>query len=158
VVPWDPARSAPPSDSGPEAKGLSISNYESAWDKPFNPHEQKWVPPPRSPLPKGYDYTPPAPQPASYDTSSESETEEEVGTVESGGFHTSDLETPEGHKDGNKEKEKFIPVFPWEMRSRGPATRVFPGDDKGKGVTRPYDRRASLDKYDFTNAYNPFLH
>jgi len=31
---------------------------------------------------------------------------------------------------------------------------VFPGDDNGKGVIRPYDRRASLDKYDFTNAWD----
>ena len=91
MVTWDPARSAPPSDSGPEAQGLSISTYESAWDKPFNPDEPKWVPPPRSPLPEGYEYTPPPPPPESHDTSSESE--EEI--VEPCGYHTSDSESPE---------------------------------------------------------------
>ncbi len=153
LVIWDPAQSAPPADSGPEAKGLSISAYESAWDKPFNPNEPSWVPPPRSPLPKGYEYTPPPPPPESHDTSSDSE--EEIG--ESSGYHTSDSESPDDHKA--RPARGFTPVFPWEMRGqRQTATRVFPGDepenDKGKAVeARPSDRRASLEKYEFTNAY-----
>ena len=41
---------------------------------------------------------------------------------------------------------------------RQTATRVFPGDepakDKGKAIEAgPYDRRASFEKYEFTNAY-----
>jgi hypothetical protein len=144
---------------GPEAKGLSISNYEAAWDKPYNPNEPKWVPPPRSALPKGYNYTPPAPPPQgpeSHDTSSESELDEEISGIESSEYHTSDSESADNQRE-NKNENRFSPVFPWEMRSRGSATRVFPGDvnDQGKPIPRPYDRRASLDNYEFTNAYDP---
>ena len=158
MVTWDPARSAPPSDSGPEAKGLSISAYESAWDKPFNPDEPKWVPPPKSPLPKGYEYTPPPPPSESHDTSSDSE--EEI--AEPSGYHTSDSESPDDQKAHHT--KRYSPVFPWEMRGQRPtATRVFPGDepakDKGKAVeSRPYDRRASFEKYEFTNAYGQSIY
>ena len=155
MVTWDPARSAPPSDSGPEAIGLSISSYESAWDKPFNRDEPKWVPPPTNPLPTGYEYTPPPPPPPSesHDTSSDSEEE----TAEPGGYHTSDSESPDDQKE--HPTKRYTPIFPWEMRGqRQSATRVFPGDepikDKGKAVeAQPYDRRGSFEKYEFINAY-----
>src|SRR5271170_5429661 len=82
MVTWDPARTAPPADSGPEAKHLSISSYESAWDKPYNPNEPKWVPPPPAPLPKGFEYTPPPPPPESHDPSSDEDDEVEAAPVE----------------------------------------------------------------------------
>jgi glycogenin len=149
---WDPARSAPPSDSGPEAKGLSISAYESAWDKPFDPNEPKWVPPERTPLPEGYEYTPPSPPPEHHDTSSESEDE----VAEPSGYNTSDSESADDHRQ--RRTERYSPVFPWETRGqRQIATRVFPGDrppeDKGKAPrAQPFDRRVSFDNYGFTNA------
>lgn len=151
MVSWDPARSAPPQDAGPEGKNLSISTYESVWDKPFDPNEPKWVPPPRGPLPKGLDYIPPTPE--SHDYSSDSE-DEELNVVES----RSSSESPETLPG---EPERYAAVFPWETSGkRQSATRVFPGDaatkDKGKGIeARPSDRRASLDRYEFTNAYAP---
>jgi hypothetical protein len=150
MVTWDPARTAPPQDAEPEGKNLSISAYESVWDKPFDPNEPKWVPPPRGPLPKGLDYIPPAPE--SHDISSDSE-DEEVNVIES----RSSSESPENLP---VQTERYAPVFPWEMsENRLTATRVFPGDqpakDKGKILeARPYDRRASLEKYEFTNAYD----
>lgn len=152
MVTWDPARTAPPSDSGPEAKGLSISAYESAWDKPFDPNEPKWVPPERTPLPEGYEYTPPPPPPEHHDTSSESEDE----VVEISGYNTSDSESADDHRQ--RRAERYSPVFPWETRGqRQIATRVFPGDqppeDNGKAFeARPFDRRVSFDNYGFTNA------
>jgi hypothetical protein len=160
MVTWDPARSAPPADSGPEAKDLSIGAYQSAWDKPYNPNEPKWVPPARSPLPKGYEYTPPAPPPECHDTSSDSE-DEETPVVKSTRFSTSCSDTSED-KGLQQPQERIPAVFPWEMRGPRPnATRVFPGDEAMKSPpkapeARPYDRRASLDRYEFTNAYNPF--
>jgi len=174
---WDPSRSAPPSDAGPEAQTLKIATYESVWDKPYNPNEPRWVPPPRSPLPKGYEYTPPpqptsipepAPVPEIHDTSSESSIEEIIER-ESSGYHTSDSESPEDKHEKPKAavKERINPVFPWEMRGqRIVATRVFPGDDPPKSLVenkaipppRPYDRRASLDNYGFTNAYVSFTY
>ena len=151
MVTWDPARSAPPPDSEPEGKNLSISAYESVWDKPFNPDEPKWVPPPRQPLPKGLDYIPPAPSVESHDTSSDSE-DEELNTITSGSGS-------EYWEDPTTRTERYSAVFPWETSPKRPiATRVFPGDEaaKDKGPIlegRPYDRRASLEKYEFTNAY-----
>lgn len=154
MVTWDPARSAPPVDAGPEAHALSIAAYESAWDKPFNPDEPKWVAPPPSPLPKGYQYTPPAPPPKSYDSSDESEDETETMTVPPSS--RSDSEGPETPP----QIQQFNPIFPWETsQKRRIATRVFPGDvsatsAKGKSVeTIHADRRPSLDNYEFTNAY-----
>jgi glycogenin len=160
MVTWDPARSAPPPDSGPEARDLTISTYESAWDKPFNPHEPRWVPPPPAPLPRGYEYTPPPPAPPvpaaeSHDPSSDEEDE----PVEQSEYHTSDSESPEGGPGGGgeKQKERFGAVFPWEMRGqRQAATRVFPGDQPSKGKAPeevpPSERRPSLEKYEFSNA------
>jgi len=86
---------------------------------------------------------------------------------ESSGYHTSDSESPEDKHEKPKgaAKERINPVFPWEMRGqRTAATRVFPGDEPAKSMVenkvvpppRPYDRRASLDNYEFTNAYVPF--
>jgi glycogenin len=158
MVTWDPARSAPPADSEPEAKNLSIGAYQSAWDKPYNPNEPKWVPPPRSPLPKGFEYTPPAPPPESHDTSSDSE-DEEVPAVKSSRYSTSDSDISED-KGHQQPQERINPVFPWEMRGPRPnATRVFPDDVAPNSAAkvseaRPYDRRASLDTYEFTNAYD----
>jgi hypothetical protein len=165
MVNWDPARSAPPSDAGPEARNLTISAYESAWDKPYDPNEPKWVPPPPSPLPHGYEYTPPSPTApaASVPQAQESGSEPEADEHEGDGYHTSDSESPEDSHRG-RQKERFNPVFPWEMRGqRAAATRIFPGDQPSGDVKpavvepgpRPYDRRASLEKYDFTNAYVP---
>lgn len=152
MVTWDPARSAPPPDSEPEGKNLSISTYESVWDKPFNPNEPKWVPPPRKPLPKGLDYIPPAPPVESHDTPSDSE-DEELNTITSGSGS-------ESWEDPSTRTERYSAVFPWETSpKRQIATRVFPDDEapKDKGPIfegRPYDRRASLDRYEFTNAYD----
>ena len=150
---WDPARTAPPQDSEPEAKNLSISAYESVWDKPFDPNEPKWVPPPRGPLPKGLDYNPPAPE--SHDFLSDSE-DEEHDIVES----RSSSESPETLPP---ETVRYAAVFPWETSpKRQTATRVFPDDEPAKAKekaieARSYDRRASLEKYEFTNAYAHFI-
>jgi hypothetical protein len=162
MVTWDPARTAPPADSEPEAKNLSVGAYQSAWDKPYNPNEPKWVPPPRSPLPKGYEYTPPAPPAESHDTSSDSEDEEMPAVKSSRYSTTSDSDTSED-KGHQQPQERINPVFPWEMRGPRPnATRVFPGDAAPNSSAkvpeeRPYDRRASLDRYEFTNAYGSHL-
>jgi hypothetical protein len=150
MVTWDPARTAPPEDSGPEAKNLSISAYESVWDKPFNPDEPKWVPPPRKPLPKGLEYVPPATSAESHDSSSDSEEEESSVVASCSGSEPG--EAP------SSRTESYTAVFPWETSpKRQIATRVFPGDEAVKDKSpilegRPYDRRASLDRYEFTNA------
>lgn len=76
---------------------------------------------------------------------------------EPSGYHTSDEESPEG--GGGKYQERVNPVFPWEMRGqRQVATRVFPGDLPAKGKdpvseAYPTNRRPSLEKYEFSNAY-----
>jgi len=145
---------APPVDAGPEAKDLKVSIYESAWDKPFDPTEPKWIPPPLSPLPKGYVYTPPAPTPPPPEVEESSSESEEEETGEVSGYSTSDSEGPERRKP----KIRYTPVFPWETRvTRRPATRVFPGDEPPKEQSLvveplPSDRRSSLENYEFTNA------
>lgn len=155
LVHWDPARSAPPPDAGPEARNLTFEAYRSAWDRPYDAEEPKWIPPPPSPLPKGYDYSPP-PAPLTleaHETSSESEDE-----IEERDDQISPSERPEDVKEQLRRKERYVPIFPWEMRSgRQAATRVFPGDEPPEAKPtilepRPYNRRASLEEYEFTNA------
>ena len=162
MVNWDPTRTAPPSDAGPEARNLSIEAYEAAWDKPYDPDEPKWLPPPQPPLPEGYEYTPPPFPSAPHTQPQESPSSSEEETPSGEEYHTSDSESPEDFAARGRPTQRVNPVFPWEMKGkRAAATRIFPGDKPATKVKpaaaepgpRPYDRRASLEKYEFTNAY-----